>query len=209
MIKAILFDMDGTLTDSEKYYTEGTLIWISKYKKVDMKDIYPIIGTNMDETYKILSNLTGLSYEEVYKCNADYFTNHPINYNDYLFSDVKDVLSILKEKGYKLGLCSLSEDWMVKQFIKDCSLENVFDVILSNNEDTKPKPDPEIYLKALELLNIKSDEAIAIEDSYNGILAAKRAGMLTFARNAEKYNINQKNADYIFNDMHEFLNKIN
>lgn len=205
MIKAFLFDMDGTLTDSEKYYTEGTFNWVNKIKNISLKDIYPIIGTNMDETYKILSNISGLSYDEVIKLNTEYFVNHPINYNDYIFDDVKDVLNILKDKGYKLALCSLSERWMVEQFIKDCKLENIFDVILSDDEVKNSKPNPEIYLKAIELLNIKSDEAIVIEDSCNGILAGKNANMKVYARNASRYNIDQSRADYIFNDMHEIL----
>lgn len=205
MIKAFLFDMDGTLTDSEKYYTEGTFNWVNKIKNVSLKDIYPIIGTNMDETYKILSNISGLSYDDVIKLNTEYFINHPINYNDYIFDDVKDVLNILMNKGYKLALCSLSERWMVEQFIKDCKFENVFDVILSDDEVKNSKPDPEIYLKAIELLNIKSNEAIVIEDSYNGILAGKNANMRVYARNASRYNIDQSHADYIFNDMYEIL----
>lgn len=205
MIKAFLFDMDGTLTDSEKYYTEGTFNWVNKIKNISLKDIYPIIGTNMDETYKILSNISGLSYDEVIKLNTEYFVNHPINYNDYIFDDVKDVLNILMNKGYKLALCSLSERWMVEQFIKDCKFENVFDVILSDDEVKNSKPNPEIYLKAIELLNIKSDEAIVIEDSCNGILAGKNANMKVYARNASRYNIDQSRADYIFNDMHEIL----
>lgn len=205
MIKAFLFDMDGTLTDSEKYYTEGTFKWINKIRNVSLKDIYQIIGANMDETYKILSNISGLSYDEVIKLNTEYFVNHPINYNDYIFDDVKDVLNILRNNGYKLALCSMSERWMVEQFIKDCKLENIFDVILSDDEVKNSKPDPEIYLKAIELLNIKSDEAIVIEDSYNGILAGKNANMKVFARNASRYYIDQSRADYIFNDMHEIL----
>lgn len=205
MIKAFLFDMDGTLTDSEKYYTEGTFNWVNKIKNISLKDIYPIIGTNMDETYKILSNISGLSYDEVIKLNTEYFVNHPINYNDYIFDDVKDVLNILRNNGYKLALCSMSERWMVEQFIKDCKLENIFDVILSDDEVKNSKPNPEIYLKAIELLNIKSDEAIVIEDSCNGILAGKNANMKVYARNASRYNIDQSRADYIFNDMHEIL----
>lgn len=209
MIKAILFDMDGTLVDSEKYYTEGTFAWVNKYENVSMKDVCAIIGTSMDETYRILSKLTGLDYSKVVDENTKYFEAHKINYNDYLFDDVVDVLNILKEKGYKLGLCSLSDRWMVKQFISDCHLEGYFDIVLSNDEIKEAKPNPEIYLKALELLNINNKEALVIEDSYNGILAGKNANIITYARNADRYHIDQSKAEYIFSDMHDILNKIN
>lgn len=209
MIKAILFDMDGTLTDSERYYTEGTFNWINKIKKVSLEDIYPIIGTNMDETYKILSKLSLLSYDEVVKLNTEYFNDNPINYNDYIFNDVKDTLKLLKNNGYKLALCSLSEKWMVNNFIRDCHLENIFDVILSDDDVSNSKPNPEIYLKALELLSIDNDEAIVVEDSYNGILAGINANIKVFARDASRYHIDQSKAFYIFKDMSEILNIIN
>lgn len=208
MIKALLFDMDGTLVDSERYYTDGTFRWINKIKKVPIEEIYPIIGTNMDETYKILSGVSGLAYEKVVKLNTEYFNTHPINYNDYIFNDVKDVLNTLKVNNYKLALCSLSEKWMVEQFIKDCHFENIFDAVLSDDEIKNSKPNPEIYIKALELLNVNNNEAIVVEDSYNGILAGKNANIKTYARDSQRYNIIQDKADYIFEDMHEILNKI-
>lgn len=208
MIKAVLFDMDGTLVDSEDYYTKGTYTWISKYCDISLKDINKIVGLNMDETYKTLSALSGLSYKEVVKLNNEYFINNPLNYNDYFFNDVKDVLKKLKELNIKLGLCSLSERWMVDNFIRNCNLDNTFDLVLSNNDVKKSKPDPEIYLKALELLNITKKEAVVIEDSYNGILAGKNAGLKVYARNGKKYNIDQSYADYIFDDLKTILNKL-
>lgn len=208
MIKALLFDMDGTLVDSERYYTLGTYLWVNKIKEVSMNDVYSIIGLNMDETYKVLSRLTNLSYKEVVKLNSEYFNDRPINYNDYLFDDVRDTLYILKKQKYKLALCSLSDRAMVEQFIRECHLDNIFDIVLSNDEIKKSKPDPEIYLKALEIFNINAKEAIVIEDSYSGIMSGKNAGIKVFARNAKKYHINQEDADYIFDDMHAVLHKI-
>ena len=208
MIKAVLFDMDGTLTDSEKYYVEGTWKWVSYYKDVLIEDIYAIVGLDMNDTYIFLSKLLNKSYEEVRELNTKYFKNNPINYKDYLFIDVKDTLNILKEKGYKLGLCTVSEKYMLDNFLRQCDFENFFDCLLSNADIKESKPSPEIYLKALSCLNLKSAEAIVVEDSYNGVLAGKKAGMNVYARDSSRYHVDQSKADFVFDDMHDILRKL-
>ncbi len=208
MIKALLFDMDGTLCDSERYYTEGTYTWLKRYVDVNKEAIYNIVGLSMDDTYKYLASISGLDIDEVKKLNDAYFNQeNVINYNDYLFADVKDNLRLLK-KNYKLALCTISERYMLENFIKDCKLDGIFDVLISNNEVSKPKPDPEIYLKAIFDLNIKNDEAIVVEDSYNGILSGKRANCLTFARNASAYKIDQSMADFVFDNLDQIFTKL-
>lgn len=206
MIKAILFDMDGTLVDSERYYTEMSYKWALQYRDVDKRDIYQIVGTNMDKTYRIMSKLAGLSYDETKKSYDEYFGMHPMNYNDYLFDDVKDVLSKLSD--YKLAICTLSSRWMLDKFIDDCGL-NCFDLLLSDDDVKNPKPSPDIYLKAIERLGVNRDETLVIEDSSTGIKAGKNAGICTLARDSSRFFIDQSEADYIFDDLHGVLNILN
>ena len=206
MIKAILFDMDGTLVDSERYYTEMSYKWLCQYNVVDKKEIYKIVGLNMDDTYKTMSLLAGLSYDETKKSYDEYFSMHPIDYNDYLFDDVRDVLSKLSD--YKLAICTLSSRWMLDKFISDCSL-NCFDLLLSDEDVKNPKPSPDIYLKAIERLGVNRDETLVIEDSSTGIKAGKNAGICTLARDSSRFFVDQSEADYIFDDLHGVLNILN
>ena len=70
------------------------------------------------------------------------------------------------------------------------------------------KPDPEIYLKAMETLHLYQEECIIVEDSYQGIKAGKATRCRVLARDASKYKINQEEADKIINDLHELLEDI-
>lgn len=206
MIKAILFDMDGTLVDSERYYTKMSYRWALQYRDVDKRDIYQIVGANMDKTYRIMSKLAGLSYDETKKSYDEYFGMHPMDYNDYLFDDVRDVLPKLFD--YKLAICTLSSRDMLDKFIDDCGL-NCFDLLLSDEDVKNPKPSPDIYLKAIERLGVNRDETLVIEDSSTGIKAGKNAGICTLARDGSRFFIDQSEADYIFDDLNEVLNILN
>ena len=65
MLKAVFFDLDGTLMDSEMHYISGTLEWLNDLNiRVSEKDVFNIVGLTMDDTYNYLSKLSGLSYDE-------------------------------------------------------------------------------------------------------------------------------------------------
>lgn len=203
MLKAILFDLDGTLIDSEEYYKSGTYTWI-KRKGIDIKveDIYSVIGLSIEDTYKKIVELTGLPYEEVKKTNEHYFTvENPLDFNKWIYPETKEVFKKIKEKGLKIAICSMSPSEYIKKFGEKTGLSDYIDYYISGEECKHTKPDPEIYLKALEELDILADEAIVIEDAETGIKAGKAASLKVIARDASRFNIDQSEADLIIKDL--------
>ena len=210
MTEAILFDLDGTLVDSERHYTEGTKKWLEEIGICkDIEEIYPIIGLTNDQSTEYLHKLTGLPKEEVDRLNSRYFlVEHPIDYRDYLFPDVKDTLKQLKERGIRTAICSGSEKFLIERFLENCGLSGYFDVLFSS-EHYADKPDPSLYLAAMKELGLGPEDCIIVEDSRTGIEAGKRAGCRTLARDASRYHIQQEEADKIIKDLHEVLEEIN
>lgn len=209
-IKAVLFDMDGTLIDSELYYVEGTYEWVSRHGfKGERKGILSIIGTTLENTYKILSSYTDLSIEEIAKLNSDYFNReNPIDYARIIFPEVKDCLKVLKEMGYKLALCTSSHRIEISRFISKCQLENIFDATIGFEDIIHSKPNPEIYLKALDILGVKKEEALVVEDSKEGIMAGKSSGIYTLARKDERFGVDQSACDDYIGDLNDLIKLI-
>ena len=90
---------------------------------------------------------------------------------------VREILTYLKEKGYRVGLASSTREAVVRAEITDAGLLPFFDNLTCGDMLKKSKPEPDIYLKACRNLDVSSEEALAVEDSYNGIRSAFRAGM--------------------------------
>ena len=85
-------------------------------------------------------------------------------------------LSRLKKNGYIIAVCSNSIRSTIEAMMDKAELKDYLDLIMSNEDVTRAKPDPEIYEKAMERLKLKPEECLILEDNKNGILAAKRSG---------------------------------
>lgn len=209
MIKAVFCDLDGTLIDSEKYYMDGTITFMKEFGfSKDQSEIYKIIGTTMDETYNILEKCLDykVSRDKIIEANENYFTKvKPLDYRKIIFSDVKETLKKFKEKGFKLALCSQSNIKILKKFIEECELEGFFGYVESGEDIARPKPFPDIYLNALQYFGLDACQVLVYEDSELGIKAGKDGGFKVVARKDDRYGVNQKNADYIVNNINDLF----
>ena len=195
MIKAIFFDLDGTLMDSEMYYINGTKKWLNDLNiQYDEKDIMKIVGLTMEDTYKFLSNLSGLSYKDCVIHNEKYFNSHPINFQKLIYKEVEEVFKKLHEIGYIIAICSMSPYGYIKKFVEDNNLDEYVNFFISGEDLKNNKPAPDIYLKSLKDLNLKPEEVIVVEDALSGIMSAKNAGLKVYARDASRYHVDQSEA---------------
>ena len=209
MIKAVLFDLDGTLIDSESYYVNGTIEWLSKCGiHIDFKTGSGIIGKTMDDTYSYIAQISGLDLDTIIKKNTDYFlSQNPLKFKNVIFKDVKNCFEDLKKQNYKIGICSMSPNEYIKQFINECGLSKYVDITYSGDDCKHNKPNPEIYIKAINDLQLNSKDVLIVEDAPSGLKAGIDSGAYVIARNDAKFGLNQDDALYILEDLKE-LNTI-
>ncbi len=194
MIKAVIFDLDGVLVDSTPLQLEANRRFLEGFGKVyaiptsgregmriidiisDYKDIYELPG-DLDELYAKRQKI----YLEMVRTKLQ------------LFSGVLELLGKLKQRQLLLALAtSGSRDYVNTLFFKFSELKLAFSVIVTGDDVVRGKPYPDIYKKALENLGIKPAEAVVIEDSVNGIVAAKGAKLQVIC----VPNSNYPDADY-------------
>ncbi|HUX57351.1 MAG TPA: HAD-IA family hydrolase [Bacteroidales bacterium] len=109
---------------------------------------------------------------------------------------ISEMISALQQNGFLLALASSSPHTQIDFILNEFELSNFFSVIVSGDDVRNGKPDPEIFLKASELTGISPEHCFVIEDSMNGVLAAKSANMRCIAyRNPNLGNQNLEHAD--------------
>lgn len=207
MIKAVLFDMDGILYDSECWYLEGTIDQLRQfgYEGPD-EDVYATIGLDMERNYDLLEKL--LDYrvprEKIIASNERYFNVlHPLDYRAIMFPGIPEELKRLKDMGIRTAVCSASPMSIIVNSLKAMGIYELFDFIETVENVTKPKPAGDIYELAAEELGMDKKECLVYEDSRLGIEAGKNAGIFTVAREDNRFRQDQSHADLIVKDIHE------
>lgn len=180
MYKAVVFDMDGVIFDSEKMILD---IWIQLGKEHDIPGIeetmYKCLGVNAAETKQIFLRAYGEDFPyDVYVKEASCRYHAKADGGELpMKPGVVELLTFLKENGYIVGLASSTREGCVRQELEDAGIICYFKELTCGDMLKKSKPEPDIYLMACEKLGVKPEEAIAIEDSFNGIRSAYAAGM--------------------------------
>lgn len=177
MIKAIVFDFDGLIIDTET-------VWYNAFKDVlrdydldfPMEVFTKCVGTHDRAIHEFIEEKLGLESIETIMNLAKENHRSEVDLLE-IREGVKDYLSAAKEMGLKIGLASSSNREWVEGFLTKLQIIDFFDTIKTGDEVEKVKPDPTLYINALEALNVKGSEAVAFEDSANGAKAAIAAGM--------------------------------
>lgn len=199
MIKAVIFDMDGVIIDSEGVYLQYQLEFARK-KNPDVKieQLFPMVGATKKESWEVLRKAinNGQTWEELREEFRQRDIYSEINYRKLFRPEVEETLEQLKRDGYRLALASSTHLELVERVLKENGIEHYFEAVVSGNQFKRSKPDPEIYLYTSKKLELSPEECLAVEDSTIGITAAHRAGMKIAAVTDQRYRFDQSLADY-------------
>lgn len=178
--KAVLFDMDGVLLDTEKVCKVTWKLAAEEYhlKNID-EAFYKCVGTNRHDTELILKNyLDGKVSPEVFReKTSELFYDVERNQGLDLKPFVVECLTELKASGFRLSVASSTRGESVRRQLKNAGIIDFFETLTTGDLVEHSKPAPDIYLKAAESLSLKPENCVAVEDSPNGVRAAVAAGI--------------------------------
>ena len=178
--KAVIFDMDGVIFDTEKVYLD---IWTEVFEKYGYKitkELYVnVMGTGRKNVIKTFLENFGddLPIEKMYEEKDNQLFYIIENQGIPLKEGVKELFSMLKEKNYKIALATSAKRERVEKQIKDKWLKESFDAIVCGDDVEKGKPSPDIFLKAAKEIDVEPENCFVVEDSPAGIKAAFSGGM--------------------------------
>lgn len=196
MVKAILFDMDGVLIDAKDWHYEALNkalglfgIEISRYDHLHTFDGLPtkVKLKMLSEQYYLPEQLHSFvnQMKQQYTAQMIHEKCHPMFHHEY-------ALSKLHNDGYKIAVCSNSIRSTIELMMEKAMLTNYLDLIVSNEDVKKAKPDPEMYQTAIAKFGLEPNECIVVEDNPNGIAAGKASGA-SVLEVATVYDVNYEN----------------
>lgn len=182
-IEGIIFDLDGTIIDSETNYYLADKMLLEEYGinfTEEMKKEY--IGTGNLSMMKKIKEIYNIkdSVEYLHKRKNQLYLEFARK-NTVVFPEMKELLIELKQKNYKIGLASGSSKEIIDEIMILTELGEFFDVIVAGDEVENSKPAPDIFILASKRLNVKKEKCLVIEDSKYGVEASKNANMFCIA----------------------------
>lgn len=175
----ILFDLDGTLIDTNELIIQSFLHTLQHYYPDQYKreDVLPFMGPTLVETF---GSMNPDNIEEMIKTYRTFnISNHDLLVKE--FEGVKETIIALKEKGYKIGIVTSKMSDVVMKGLKLTELDPYFEIIVALDHVEKAKPDPGPILMALEKLDSIPEETIMVGDNHHDIVGGQNAGVRTAA----------------------------
>lgn len=182
MIKAVLFDMDGVLIDTEKYLTK---FWQQAAAEAGL-------SLKIEDCYmfrSFASRFASVVFQEKYGKEYDYFAirnrrnelmkAHIETNGIEIKPEVKETLWAIKQKGIQIAVVTATDEERTKSYLTEIGIYEWFDSVICATMVERGKPFPDVYLYACDRIGCTPKECMAVEDSPNGIQAASDAGCKT------------------------------
>ncbi|ADH61574.1 HAD-superfamily hydrolase, subfamily IA, variant 1 [Thermoanaerobacter mathranii subsp. mathranii str. A3] len=205
-IRTVLFDLDGTIIDTNELIIESFKYTIQKHLGyiIQPEEVTPYFGEPLQITLKRFSQdkweLMVDTYRRYNEFNHDKYTR--------IRQDVKAALELMYKNGIKMGIVTSKRRELAVRGLKLFDLEKYFKVIVALEDTERHKPHPDPIVKALEVLNANKEETLMVGDSPYDILCASNAGVKSVAVKWTILPFNlleEAKPDYVINDMREIL----
>ncbi|MEN0616972.1 HAD-IA family hydrolase [Klebsiella indica] len=181
-IKAVIFDMDGVIIDSEYLWRQAQIETLAKWGATVSVDECETLtkGKRLDDIARIWCQHCQLDVapERIEEAILLRITNliaaegEPMN-------GVREALRYFRQQGYQIALATSSSRQVISAVLNKLALWRYFDVVSSADDEVRGKPHPAVYLTTLRKLNLSASQCLVIEDSFNGFCAARAAGIPT------------------------------
>ena len=181
-LEAIIFDLDGILTDTAEYHYKSWKIPLKKEGiKFTKKDNEKLRGLSRRDSIKTIVKEKKLNFSN--KKEKEIMNKKNMFYQDFIkeldkndmITGIFKILQTLKKRDYKLAVASASRN--AKAVIDSLGLNDFFEVIADGNSVENSKPAPDLFYYTAKKINIKPQNCLVIEDSKAGIIGAQKAGM--------------------------------
>jgi len=207
MIKAVIFDMDGVLVDSEPYYQGVIESYLKSYGvELTKEEMLRFPGHRF---LVIIEELKDRMSEESYQGIVNNFIPWNIEYEKVSRPEVLDVFKKLKSMGMGIAIASNSTEEKIGIFLRNCGLGEYVDCFSSGAKFGRGKPEPDIYLGTCKQMGLEPGVCIAVEDSDCGLQAATSAGCKVVCLIDKRFAFRQENADIWIHNLSELPDVIN
>jgi HAD superfamily hydrolase (TIGR01509 family) len=184
MIEALIFDFDGLILETEASEYRSWQEIYAEYQALLPLETWAVCigsGANTFDPCVHLESLLGRSLPREELCQRRRERRMMLLAEEAILPGVENSIAAAKQRGMRLGVASSSSRQWVTGHLARFGLLDSFDCIRCRDDVVRTKPDPELYLAALDGLHVSAEQAIALEDSPNGVLAAQRAGIFCVA----------------------------
>lgn len=208
-MKAVIFDMDGVLIDSEPLWK---IAEVEGFAKVGLDlthtDCEETVGLRIDEVVKLWHNKvkwTNRTLKEVEEDIVDILIRE-IREKGQALDGVYDVLDQIRSSGIKIGLATSSANRILEVVLDKLKIADYFEAVHSAEDEAYGKPHPAVFLSAAQKLKIDPTDCLVVEDSLNGIIAAKASRMKVIAvpEKTHVFDERLRVADHIIESLNEF-----
>jgi beta-phosphoglucomutase len=206
-IKAVLFDLDGTLIDSEWFYYKAWLTVLAQYGFTLQSDVWlsELAGKTDSQAFDVLRTRYDFRadkvevFERIRRCIAQQYDEETVP----LMPGSADLINFLHQRKMIMAVVTSSKREVATYHLERNGLRQSFAVLVSRTEVQHPKPDPEPYHRCVQQLGLQPADCLVLEDSFTGATAAKAAGLNCFGVQPHESIRRMLVVDRSFDNLHE------